>query len=109
MMYTIIRALKIVLFSPEDENRPMFQNVVFSSYLEKRTMDKFHKPNDSECYSPSSEPFRLFLVNAVYSHMSCFPILILIIFCMFSDNHSLCTLPFPMQGIFRMHGGLLSF
>jgi hypothetical protein len=39
--------LKIVLFSPEDENGPMFGNVVFSSYSEKRTMDKFHKPSDS--------------------------------------------------------------
>jgi hypothetical protein len=33
--------------------------VMFSSYLEFRTMDKFHKPSTSECYTPSTGSFRL--------------------------------------------------
>jgi hypothetical protein len=34
--------------SPEDGSRSSFRNVVFSSYLEFRTMDKVQKPSDSE-------------------------------------------------------------
>jgi hypothetical protein len=30
---------------------------VFYDSLEYRTMDKFQKPSNSECYTPSSEPF----------------------------------------------------
>jgi hypothetical protein len=30
---------------------------MFPTYLEIRTMDKVHKPSDSECYMPSSEAF----------------------------------------------------
>jgi hypothetical protein len=33
--------------SPEDGNRYSLRNVVFSSYLELRTMDKVHAPSDS--------------------------------------------------------------
>jgi hypothetical protein len=38
----------VSLRSSEDENRLSFRNVVFSSYLESRTMNKVHKPSDSE-------------------------------------------------------------
>jgi hypothetical protein len=31
-----------------DGNRFSFKNIVFSSYLEFQTMDKIHKPSDSE-------------------------------------------------------------
>jgi hypothetical protein len=34
---------------------------MFSSYLKFRTMDKVHKPSDSECYTPSAEPFRTYI------------------------------------------------
>jgi hypothetical protein len=34
--------------SPADGNRPIFRNVVFSSYLEFLAMDKVHKPSNSE-------------------------------------------------------------
>jgi hypothetical protein len=44
---------------PEDENRSGFLNVMFSGNLEFRTMDKAKKPSDSECCTPSSEPFRI--------------------------------------------------
>jgi hypothetical protein len=37
-----------------------FRNFVFSSYLEFRTMGKVQKPGDSECCTPSSEPFRFY-------------------------------------------------
>jgi hypothetical protein len=43
-----------------------FRNVVFSSYLEFRVMGKVHKSSDSWCYTPSSEPFRLYLENMNY-------------------------------------------
>jgi hypothetical protein len=31
---------------------------MFSSYLEFGTMDKIHKPSDSDCCTPPSEPFK---------------------------------------------------
>jgi hypothetical protein len=37
-----------LLPSPEYGNRSRFRNVVFSSYLEFRTMDKVHKPTVTE-------------------------------------------------------------
>jgi hypothetical protein len=33
--------------SPDAGNRSSFRNVLFSTYLEFRTMDKGHKPSDS--------------------------------------------------------------
>jgi hypothetical protein len=39
-----------VSFSPEDGNRSSFLNVVFSSYLEFRTMDQINEASNSECY-----------------------------------------------------------
>jgi hypothetical protein len=41
-------------------HRPVFWGpvLVFSSYLDYRTADKARKRNDSECLTPSSEPFR---------------------------------------------------
>jgi hypothetical protein len=45
--------------SPEDGNRSSLRNVVFSSYLEFRTMDEVHKPMDFESYTPPLEPFRI--------------------------------------------------
>jgi hypothetical protein len=44
--------------SPEDGNRPSLRNVVFSNNLEFRIMHKVYEPIDSECYTPSSEPFK---------------------------------------------------
>jgi hypothetical protein len=38
-----------------------FWNVIFSSHSEFRTMDKVHKPSNSECYIPSSEHFRNYI------------------------------------------------
>jgi hypothetical protein len=48
-------------------NRPIFPNVVFSSYLEFRTMDKVQKPRDFQCYtrSTSSEPFRFYRIIVI--------------------------------------------
>jgi hypothetical protein len=37
-----------------------FWNIVFSRFLEYWTMGKVQKPSDSECYTPSSEPFRIY-------------------------------------------------
>jgi hypothetical protein len=44
--------------SLEDGNRHSFQNVMFYSYLESQMVDKVHKLIDSECCTPSSEPFK---------------------------------------------------
>jgi hypothetical protein len=46
-----------------------FRRPIFLT-LEYRTMEKVQKPSNSECYTPSSEPFRkkiMFILNAVYS------------------------------------------
>jgi hypothetical protein len=42
--------------TPEDGKRSNFRSVVFSVYLEFRTMGKVHKPSHSECCTTSSEP-----------------------------------------------------
>jgi hypothetical protein len=39
---------------PEDGNRTDFRNVVFSGYIQFRTMDNVQKPSDSECYFNTS-------------------------------------------------------
>jgi hypothetical protein len=36
---------------------------MFTTYLEYRMMDKVHKLSDSECYTPSSEPFRFYILH----------------------------------------------
>jgi hypothetical protein len=46
--------------SHEEGNRSNFRNVRFSTYLEFWITDKVQKPVDSECYTPTSEPFRLY-------------------------------------------------
>jgi hypothetical protein len=48
----------VCLLSPEDRNISSFRNVLFSIYLEFRTVDKVHKPSDSKCYILSSEQCR---------------------------------------------------
>jgi hypothetical protein len=40
---------------------------VFSNFLECWTMDKVQKLSNSECYTLSSEPFRIYLFNDVIS------------------------------------------
>jgi hypothetical protein len=51
--------------SPEDGNRSSFWNVVFfHCYLGKiRTMDKVRKPSICVCYTPSSEPYSIYVVT----------------------------------------------
>jgi hypothetical protein len=41
-------------------------SVAWSSYLVFMMMDRVHKSNDFECYTPSSEPFRFYKPNEVY-------------------------------------------
>jgi hypothetical protein len=45
---------------PVDGNRSSFRYVVFSNFLEYWTMDKVQKRRNSECYTPSSELFRIY-------------------------------------------------
>jgi hypothetical protein len=40
----------VFLLSPENGNRSSFRNVMFSSYLEFRALDKVQKPSDSEVH-----------------------------------------------------------
>jgi hypothetical protein len=49
-------------------NRSSFRNVVFfHCYLGKiRTMDKVGKPNISVCYTPSSEPYSIYMKDAIF-------------------------------------------
>jgi hypothetical protein len=50
----------VSLSSSENGKKSSFQKVVFSSLLEFWMMDKALKPNYSECYTPSSQPFRFY-------------------------------------------------
>jgi hypothetical protein len=52
----------IYLPSPEDGKRSSFPEVVFSTYLEFWTMDKVHKPGDSESIN---EPVVLSVTSTV--------------------------------------------
>jgi hypothetical protein len=49
--------ISVPLTSSEDGNRSSLLNVVFSSYVEFRTMDEVHKSSHSEWHTPSSELF----------------------------------------------------
>jgi hypothetical protein len=49
---------------PEDGNRFSFRNVVFFNFLEYWTMDKVQKLSNSECYTPSSGPTRIYLIES---------------------------------------------
>jgi hypothetical protein len=42
------------------QKKSSFRSVVFSSNLEFWMMGKVHKPSDSSCYTPSSEPYRFY-------------------------------------------------
>jgi hypothetical protein len=50
------------LLLPKDGLKSNLRKVVFTSYLEFRTMDKVQEPSDFECYTPPSEPFRFYLL-----------------------------------------------
>jgi hypothetical protein len=52
--------------SPEDGNRFSFGNVVFSSYLEFRTMDKVKKPSDSAGFEEYVKQLTAFLLVSAY-------------------------------------------
>jgi hypothetical protein len=58
--------------SPEDGNITSFRNIVYSSYLEFRTMDKVRKTSDSQCCTPKSEPFRFYSVFSYCNFSQCF-------------------------------------
>jgi hypothetical protein len=66
--------------SPEHPNRTSFGNVVFSSYLEFGMIGKVPKPSDSECYAPSPEPFRFYLIVGSFTKI-----------CQCSALHKTCT------------------
>jgi hypothetical protein len=38
--------------------------------LEYRTMEKVQKPSNSECYTPSSEPFRIYWLDIIFSNFA---------------------------------------
>jgi hypothetical protein len=50
--------------SPEDGRRSSFRNVVFSRFYNTGRWTKSKKPSNSECYTTSSEPFRLSLYRS---------------------------------------------
>jgi hypothetical protein len=57
-------------------NRSSFRNVVFFLFLviiKIRTMDKVRNPSNSVCYTPSSEPYRIYLNSVVvrYNTAAC--------------------------------------
>jgi hypothetical protein len=51
----------VVSPSSEDGNNSSFWNVVFSSFSKYWTMDEVWKLSNSEHYTPSSEPFRIYM------------------------------------------------
>jgi hypothetical protein len=53
--------MRVFHHSPEDGNIISFRNVVFFRFLEHRMMDKVQKPSNPECYTPSSEPFKIYI------------------------------------------------
>jgi hypothetical protein len=53
----------IFLPSPEDGNRFSFQNVVFSTCLEFRTMNKVHQPSDSGVIDHLQNPLNSSMEN----------------------------------------------
>jgi hypothetical protein len=53
-------------------NQSRFRNVVFSSLLEYRTMEKSKKPSKPVCYTPSSEPFRIYLEEKRFVQGVCY-------------------------------------
>jgi hypothetical protein len=53
------RRVEVSLPSHEDGNRSGFRNVVFSSYLEFRTMDRVQNLSNSDCNTLASELFRI--------------------------------------------------
>jgi hypothetical protein len=58
----------------DNVRHPEFEISGKLSYLEFRTMDKVHKPSDSECYTPSSEPFRFYFYDFWFSVLCGFPL-----------------------------------
>jgi hypothetical protein len=56
--------------SSEDGKRFSFPNSFFSSFLEYRTMNRVEKPSNSECYTSSSEPFRIYEEERVLEFIS---------------------------------------
>jgi hypothetical protein len=46
--------------SPDDGNSSSFRNVVFSSSVTYRTMDRAQNPSNSMCHTPSPEPLRIY-------------------------------------------------
>jgi hypothetical protein len=62
--------LDVSVPSPEDGNRSNFRNAVFSVRLGFWTMNKIHKPSDSECYTTSSEHFRCYRMYTIF--LGCF-------------------------------------
>jgi hypothetical protein len=43
-----------------------FRKIAFYSYWEYRTMDKVYESGDSECHTPSSEPFKIHRLLSAY-------------------------------------------
>jgi hypothetical protein len=72
--------------SLEDGNRFSLRNAVVSSYLEYRTMGKYHEPSDSQCYTLSSEPFTCQNFITIYRHVGAF-------------NKKILNLQFAVSGI----------
>jgi hypothetical protein len=62
-MPTQLGPLEVSFFShPSLEDGNMhFPKRHFYYFLEYRTMGKVQKPSNSECYMPSSEPFRIYI------------------------------------------------
>jgi hypothetical protein len=55
--------VSVSLPPPEEWNRSSLWKSVFSSCLKYQMMDKFQKTNDSVCFTPLSEPFRIDLTT----------------------------------------------
>jgi hypothetical protein len=93
--------VRVSLPSPEVVNNYYFWSFVISDGLEFRTMDKVQKFSDPERYTPSSEPFSIYLHRNI-SHKSYNLCLCLQngLFLPGVSNNKLCALPSKALFIF---------
>jgi hypothetical protein len=53
------------------ETDPVSKTLFFFYFLQYWTMDKVQRPSNSECYTPSSEPFRIYMIVPWIGRPSC--------------------------------------
>jgi hypothetical protein len=64
-----------ILLGPVERANPNHWEItILPNVLAYRTIDKVQKPSNSECYTPSSEPFIIYLLNRYGSDIYILPL-----------------------------------